>query len=335
VSRISNKTRAIHGGDITMTRRPGLTLTEVLVTLAILSFGILAILTLFPLAASQMAIAVREDRSAQAANAADSYMRSYWKTEFVEQNGANEMAIMDAFNDPDGPGASPPSLPPAAAGEPSYPVMIDPMGYLVRPGSVGDSGASKLARRTLSKLNGNQLYSFRACSLMDGMGYDDNGHPSAPGGPGTAERELRYNWAWVLQRPVNGGANNNIATMDVLVYDNRPYLYASTGMEAMFTATVKPGSTSLTVAAVVNAKAGSWIMDVTDPTVNTGVNKIRHGYSYQIVTIVVSGGNTTLELQTPLKKANDPGWTPLTYQGRFVVLRGVTGVYPRAPLLGN
>jgi len=327
-----------------MTRRPGLTLTEVLVTLAILSFGILAILTLFPLAASQMAIAVREDRSAQAANAADSFMRAYWKTEFVEQNGANEMlpqGAWTAFDDPDGAG----SLPPAAAGEPSYPVMIDPMGYLVRPGSVGDSGASKLARRTLSKLNGNQQYSFRACSLMDGMGYDENGRPSAPGGPGTAERELRYNWAWVLQRPVNGGANNNVATMDVLVYDNRPYLYASTGMEGVFDTAaplVVPGSTSLnlskTAGILPNVKPGMWIMDVTDPTVNLPTtNKIRHAYCYQVMTAKpdLTGNVVYLELQTPLKKAIDPGWTPTSYKGRFVVLRGVTGVYPRAPLMGN
>ena len=68
-----------------MTRRPGLTLTEVLVTLAILAFGILGILTLFPLAASQMAIAVREDRSAQAAHAADAYFRAYWKSEHADK----------------------------------------------------------------------------------------------------------------------------------------------------------------------------------------------------------------------------------------------------------
>ncbi|MBA4189713.1 MAG: hypothetical protein C0467_17140 [Planctomycetaceae bacterium] len=321
-----------------MTRRPGLTLTEVLVTLGILAFGILAILTLFPLAASQMAVAVREDRSAQAANAADGYMRAYWKKEFVEKNGTTETAIMSAFDDPDGAGA----LPAAAAGETSYPVLIDPMGFAARPSATqiwaGDGGASKLARRTLSALNGNSQYSFRACSLMDGMGYDDNGHP-------TPDREMRYNWAWLLQRPVNGGADNNTATMDVLVYDNRPNLYAPTGMEGTFDTAapyVVPGTTTLnlvkTAGVLPNVKPGMWIMDVTDPTVNpTPPNKIRHAYCYQVTTVTpdATGNVVYLELQTPLKKANDPTWTAGTYAGRFVVLRGVAGVYSRTPLTGN
>ncbi len=318
-----------------MTRRPGLTLTEVLVTLAILAFGVLGILTLFPLAASQMAIAVREDRSAQAANAADGYFRSYWKSECVDKTRdglpVNE-TFFTAMDDPDGGGP----LPPAAADEPSYPVAVDPIGYVTRPGWVGDT-STKVARTSTQAVQSappalRNLYAFRLCSQMDGLGYDDNGHP-------TPDRELRYNWMWVLQRPQNG--NKLTATMNVVVFDNRPQLYAPPGTEGVFDTAaphVVPGSTSLnlvrTAGLLPNVKPGMWIMDVTDPTV--GGNKIRHANFYQVVSMTpdATGNVVYLELQTPLKKSNDPA-VPGTYAGRFVVLRGVTNVYPRPTLTAD
>lgn len=311
-----------------MSRRPGLTLTEVLVTLAILAFGILAILTLFPLAASQMAIAVREDRSAQAANAADGYFRAYWKTEIVEKY---PLTIAEPFYPLiDNPGGG---LPAAIAGEPGYPIMIDPIGFASRPAAtqiaLGDGATTKLTRRSLALITavGGTQYPFRVCSQMDGLGYDENGHP-------TTDRELRYNWAWLVQCP--DVALKTTATLSVIVFDNRPNLYAPTGSEAVHTGTVTPGTTQITLSGSVNVKAGGWILDATDPTTNTApTNKIRHAFPYQVVSVVDSGTVTTLELQTPLQKANDTGWTPPTYQGRFVVLRGVTGVYPRAPLTAN
>ena len=86
-----------------MTRRTGLTLMEVLVTLFILAFGVMAILTLFPLAASQMFIAVREDRSALAAHSADGFFRAYWKSEVVDRNRDGQPILEDfyaALSDP-------------------------------------------------------------------------------------------------------------------------------------------------------------------------------------------------------------------------------------------
>lgn len=331
-----------------MSRRPGLTLTEVLVTLAILAFGILAILTLFPLAASQMAIAVREDRSAQAANAADGYIRAYWKSEVVEKLPSPTEPFYAALLDPNN-GVTPPhtGLTAAVAGEPSYPVVIDPMGYASRgpvTGSwVGDAGVSNAPRRTLSTIlntvpapQRNQ-FAFRLCSQMDGMGYDENGRP-------TPDRELRYNWAWMIQCPDAG--TRTTANLNVVVYDNRPSLYAPTGSEGTFNTAaphVEPGSTKLnlvrTAGVLPDIKPGMWVMDVTDPTVNsTPPNKIRHGYCYQVVSVVpdATGNVVYLELQTPLKLISNSGWPAASaFQGKFVVMRGVTGVYRRADLTGN
>src|SRR5438045_3145141 len=53
----------------TMTRRRGLSLTEVLV----------ALLTMFPLGALQMGQALKDDRTTQAAVNAKRYMQWYWK----------------------------------------------------------------------------------------------------------------------------------------------------------------------------------------------------------------------------------------------------------------
>ena len=57
-----------------------MSLTEGLVALFILTIGVIGILTMFPLSASQMAHAVRDDRSALAATNADGFMRWYWAT---------------------------------------------------------------------------------------------------------------------------------------------------------------------------------------------------------------------------------------------------------------
>src|SRR5689334_11342668 len=105
-----------------MNRRSGLTLVEVLTALFILALGVIAILTMFPLGASQMAFAVRDNRSTEAAFNADSYMRTYFKSQFIEPLRQNLLydPLFDALDDPDG--NAPTSLPPAGANEPSYPV---------------------------------------------------------------------------------------------------------------------------------------------------------------------------------------------------------------------
>ncbi|MCE9563899.1 MAG: type II secretion system GspH family protein [Planctomycetes bacterium] len=334
-----------------MRSRPGLTLTEVLVTLAILAFGILGILTMFPLAASQMAIAVREDRSAQAANAADSYMRAYWKTEVVEviKSGGTPEAFYKALEDPNTdpitgaplpllqrhPGALVASL---LGGGTSSPVFVDPIGFAARSGTtrgwVGDGGGTNAPRRTLKPFFTDSQYAFRTCSLMDGMGYDDNGHP-------TPNRELRYNWMWVLQRPqIN---DKFTANMTVVVYDNRPNMFAPTGVEGWFTivGVALPGSSSLSLSfnsgVSPDVKPGMWIVDVSDPALDIltlpPAVKIPQANFYQVVSTAPAGLSLNLELNNPLK--NDPGILLGVTVRKFVVLKGVTGVYPRPPLTAN
>ncbi len=119
-----------------MRRRPGITLIEVLVAIFIMSVGLLALLTLFPLGALRMAQALQNDRAATAASA-----------------GAN---VCDAFNirtdpqyDPAAPTLSlfvtpaPPSgYPPTAQTGPGFPLYVDPYGFTNGSGPLGASTAT-------------------------------------------------------------------------------------------------------------------------------------------------------------------------------------------------
>ncbi|MBA4067563.1 MAG: hypothetical protein C0501_28410 [Isosphaera sp.] len=321
----------------TAPRRAGLTLTEVIVTLAILALGTLAILTLFPLAAAQMAVAVREDRSGQHAAATAALFKSYWKHEVVEPGAAVMEDISTAMTNPDftSDGANFPvsgrGRPAAGPTEASYPVVVDPMGWAARTGApqcwFGDGGGTDVPRRTLVNTvravpggNRNQ-FALRLGSLMDGLGYTDDGVP-------TADREKRYSSLCVVQRPVE--RNRFAATLTVVVFDTRPHLFVRPGDELVIPTVangVTPDGRTTTVtlsAAPGRLRPGGFVMDA---TVNpAGRPALRHANVYQVVSVT---GNT-LELQTPLKPASDGSSAP--YTGTFVILPGACGAYVRAPL---
>src|SRR5213080_636191 len=64
----------------TATRRRAVTLTEVLISIFLMGIGLMAILSLFPLGAAQMAQALKDQRSAEAATNAAAMARVIWKT---------------------------------------------------------------------------------------------------------------------------------------------------------------------------------------------------------------------------------------------------------------
>jgi hypothetical protein len=309
-----------------MTRRPGLSVTEVLVALFILALGVIAIQTMFPLAASQLLVAVREDRSALAAVTGDATFRSYWRTEVAEANGGNEpfFAYLDNPNIP--------GLPPARSTEHSYPVIVDPMGYVARSGPdrdrFGDGGVTLIRRAPVNALlpatdprhnratAGNPAaYALRMCSLMDGMGYDEFGRAFDPGGNPSADREFRYNWFWIVQRTNN--ANKTAANLTVVVFDKRAHLHAPPRSEEVFAATFSP-----------DLRAGNWVMDATVAQEPAG-NWVRHAHLYRVARVEPQGANTLVDLETPVRRLDG---SPNPYTGTLVIVRGVSGVYARTPL---
>jgi len=322
-----------------MTRRPGLTLVEVLTALFILALGVIAILTMFPLGASQMAVAVRESRSAEAAFNADAFFRTYWKTEVVEKGGGTEPFFAALTNPNSGLSAGfthlvgGPLLPIAGPGEASYPVLVDAMGYVARNNGsmsqywLGDAGDTHIPRRSINTVGTDTQKALRLFSLMDTLGYDDIGTPMS-------DRELRYNFLYVIRQP--NTSNPYVAEMMVVCFDRRAHLYAPPGSEAVLYSTfnvadptsgARPGSSSIRFDSTPDLKPGAWIMDASVST-NPAVSKMRNANFYRVTAI--DGTTNTVELQSPIKVPSDNINAP--YTGTFVVPRGVSGVYVRAPL---
>ena len=312
-----------------MSLRKGLSLVEVLTAIFITGLGIISILTLFPLGAMRMAQAFRDERSALAAYNAEQFFRSYWKKHVVE--AAIPDPFFDALNQP----AS--GMPLCLPHEPSYPVVVDPMGFLARAGLPNQSWfgdpptPTRIPRLNLQVVGTNPTAPTAAlslCSLRDGIIVaDDNGN---------LEREFRYNFLWVVQRPRN--ADRFHANLTIVVFDRRAHMYAPLGSEQVFhNVTFNPGQTSLLLPSPnqLEIRSGDWVMDGTiyDPSSGIGRPGLRHAYFYRVTAMTETPTGTLLEIQPPLRTPADGNLA--SYPGTLILLRGVSGVFVRHPLTGD
>jgi len=324
-----------------MSLRKGLSLVEVLTAIFITGLGIISILTLFPLGAMRMAQAFRDERSALAAYNAEQFFRSYWKKHVVE--AAPPDPFFSALDQPA------PGMPPCLPHEPSYPVVVDPMGFLARAGLPNQSWfgdtPTRIPRWNLQVVGTNPTAALSLCSLRDGITADDNGNP-------TPEREFRYNFLWVVQRPRN--ADRFHANLTIVVFDRRAPMYVPPRSEQVFhNVTFNPGQTSLLLEHIpgvspnqLEIRSGDWVMDGTiyDPSSGIAVGRpgLRHAYFYRVTAMT----ETQLEIQPPLRtpatqlEIQPPLRTPAdgnlaSYPGTLILLRGVSGVFVRHPLTGD
>jgi hypothetical protein len=362
----------------TPTRRPGISLMEVLVGFGILAIGVTSVMTLFPFSALTIGGALRDDRTTTCAQTADGYLRDYYARNVVEvelgtlttpPTASTELFWLKLDNPTYFPTATPPStvplpfpspfpspptpIPAPNPNEPSYPVALDPMGYVARSGRldqnwIGDSltgtAPSNLTGVPRAQLNsvpsgvtGNQL-ALRLCSQMDALSYDDGGAVSSTSGD---IRELRYNWMWVLQRPVE--SDRYTLRMQVVVYDRRVHLYAPAKAEAVFTGvTFTPGETAiLNVPNTAELRKGTWVMDATigsttDPFDNV-TRPLRHAEFYRVLSVTDLGtGFLALEVHKPVTRPDGMVYLPNTakfqYTGTLVVLPAVADVFERPQL---
>ena len=316
-----------------MSLRKGLSLVEVLTAIFITGLGIISILTLFPLGAMRMAQAFRDERSALAAYNAEQFFRSYWKKHVVE--AASRDPFFLALDQPAA------GMPPCLPHEPSYPVVVDPMGFLARgllmlnQNWFGDP-PTRIPRRNLQVVGNNPTAALSLCSLRDGITADDNGNP-------TPEREFRYNFLWVVQRPRN--ADRFHANLTIVVFDRRAHMYAPLGSEQVFhNVTFNPGQTSLLLEHIpgvspnqLEIRSGDWVMDGTiyDPSsgIPVGRRGLRHAYFYRVTAMTETPTGTLLEIQPPLRTPADGNLA--SYPGTLILLRGVSGVFVRHPLTGD
>lgn len=338
-------------------RRAGFSLVEVLVALFIVSAGLIALLSLFPLGAVQMGHAMRADRSAQCAMFADGKIRQ----DFVLNEYALDRWNVLYYTSGMTTSGTHPTVP---DGVPSYPVLLDPIGVssysAPRVGWVAGqvNGVSRTYARSERRtgwtgasvievnLWGLQE-SLRYCTLADDMEFAPDGTPADRDGAAVAAsgqpifRHGRYTWAALLQR---SGAAGSGTGLKVLVFDRRPAGVDSLDAERTFAVAVNVGDTIIDLPAAIDTvplRVGGWLMDgtVIDPTPanqftnpNAGTG-IRNGNCYRVRSIADVGGTVTrVELETPIAR---PTGSPNTtaYAARFYVFADLIDVYDRPNLV--
>jgi type II secretory pathway pseudopilin PulG len=342
-----------------MTRRPGITLTEVLVALFIMAIGTLAILTLFPAGLITMGQALKDDRAAQCANQANAYMRWHWKEYVV---GPRTEPYFLAMNNPGGSGII---QVPTGSPTPSYPVYIDPIGAFNTAAStqwLGDAGQgngtnqTNIPRRSLNLIN-SDLLALRTCSLLDSFGYDPNGVPQA----GADMRSLQYMWGWLVQRKDN--REQAVVDLHVIVYDRRVHLFPPATPETTYVPQAAAADQTVVVFPATGAppvQKGGWLLDATSTTIDPNTTPpthyvppdsptiptplppnyinpgpgVRNGNFYRVVSVTQNQttGNVEVELQTPLKQDSGDARGLQPQHRRFVHLAGVYEVFDLPPL---
>ena len=305
-----------------MNRRPGITLVEVLVAIFIMGIGMIALLTLFPLGALNVAQALKDDRAAQAAANANAHA--------IAQDLRHDTNVLNAFTAQ--------LVPPNAAVTPAFdpkgpsgPVYVDPFYFVLNQTTLG--GVTRISPSYAPGGNAPQMAFW--FSLLDDLYYDPTGVPTISAGP-TVTRSGRFTWAYMLRRPRLG--DQSVVDMSVVVYADR---VTQTALgETSYTANSFPVGTPPTNTLTLNysgltkpkIRNGSWILDVTpDIATNAATGKtytIPRGYFYRVVDASEDSTNTifTLELQTPLKAAV-PGTPGSAFT--IIVMENVVEVFDR------
>lgn len=196
--------------------RMGATLVEVLVAIFVMGIGLLALLTLFPLGALSMAKAIQDDRAAQA-----SVLGSNIAALGLVRSDVNVRIALQLGN------GGPSRLP----HDRSYPVLVDPIGYRTMaplPGFntvAGTTGSSAIPRVQPSFVT-NNADAMRWFTLLDDLVFETEINKLTPVGvpkqliANVIERNTRFSWAYLVQRPRSGDAS--VADISVVVFNGRP-----------------------------------------------------------------------------------------------------------------
>lgn len=304
-----------------MKRRNGATLIEVLVAIFVMALGMLALLTLFPLGALRMASAIQDDRTTQSVvNAASIASVKDLRHENYDLEFRTGGGVFKPAN-PEGP---------------SYPVLVDPAGYLTNiPGDNRDWAAGfyvkgAIPRRTVA-FAPNNTETLRWFSLLDEMDFDQNGIP-----PPTLNRDLRFSWAYLLQRPRT--SDPSIVTCNVVVFNGRPLSLTNNLTLPEFGYTNSQFDTSRNLVTINWAagqeppplRPGSWILDAS--YVEDANYHYQHAYFYRVVGVNDTGPNSMeVEVQTPFRGFNNRFGPGPVYNGIVIVLEGVAEVFERGP----
>jgi hypothetical protein len=251
--------------------RAGVTLTEVLVAIFVCGLGLMALMTLFPLGAMNMAQAIKDDRCGHAAANATAVLRSVWRVSL--ESGNMDQNLEAALR--------------------QGPVYIDPIGMTVFGG--GPVANTGIQRMNLN--NASRSQAIRWCSLLDDIDFNPNATPVPAGAE--ISRQNRFSWAWMV-RWLRGAADSKARALEfqVVVYHNRS-IGQTAGLtpigEAPFSATFTAADTAV-VAGVPSVKKGGWVMD-------------GQGYFYRVTSANNTGGSVIITVQTPFRNPQGGGGT--------------------------
>lgn len=172
-------------------RRPGVTLMEVLIATMILSIGMVAIMALFPIGAVNFARASNQDRSTTHGVSSDMMFRYYWKsaweahdpftgaptgslcpdTETAFKTNREPMLLLLEAHPTYGPLSGNP-LAPGTTTDPSFPVLVDPIGWQAKNANPSEQGF----------VGGNSALPCRITLWRAVSGYQDPNNPPNNGG---------------------------------------------------------------------------------------------------------------------------------------------------------
>jgi hypothetical protein len=223
-----------------MNRRPAVTLLEAIMAIFVMAIGLLALLTLFPLGAIQMAQAIKDERTAESSINAVAQYKSFG----LNNDPSIVLTIPQTagggtiFENPWPAANAPPglqSLTTSSYAGPTYAVMVDPPGATAGASVVTAANASThgvpsapwptaggvtlgIPRVTASLIPvSTAALVQRWFYLQDDIAYNDNGFADLT--PGFVQREGRYSWVYMVRRAFAG--DKGPLDLTVVVYSGR------------------------------------------------------------------------------------------------------------------
>lgn len=301
-----------------MKQRAGLTLVEVLVAMFIMSIGLLAIMTLFPLGLMNYGQAMQDDRVGQAASNAAAIANVF--------DLRNDAAVVNpAFSTPL---VTSPStiLPSAIFVDPWYAAISPPAPRLRYPtigGSIPRVGVFTTSQQNVPFWPAPYQQWF---SLPDDYDFGLDGTPLVSGqvtGQGSVKNQGYYTWTYLLRR-TPGQTSNPCTDMAIVVYKGR--VTQSLDGEDVLLVTGSIGQTGL----VVLPQKQQAVPSTTPPIQQTivwppAIRKTgwildpNSAQFYRVVSITEDAlGGYVLEMQTPLKAP--PSGNLAYYNNAFPIL---------------
>jgi hypothetical protein len=294
--------------------RPGVTLTECLVAIFVCGLGMMALMTLFPLGAMNMAQALKDDRCGHCAGNAAAILRSFWRASL--EGGSRVL-------DPTDPSRTKliddPQLMALENDLRSSPVYIDPLGFNLYGGQALPGG---IPRRNLGNCSFQQA--LRWCTFLDDLDFNPNGLPVNLGSE--ISRQGRFSWAWMVRwmgKPTHPDPRARALEFQVVVYANRPQTQSLSQVpigENAYPASFDPVNNIIVVPGTPSIKKGHWILDASTP------NQVPLGYFYRVISVKNAGGSLILTTQQAFRGWTAPG------QGTIVHMENVAEVFERSTL---